>query len=585
MDIYNIVMGKTLEIGGGNNPVFHPNMDIQNLPTVDIVHNLEQFPYPVESNSFDNIYSAYLIEHITWRNVKRFISELYRILKPNGKVVLLTANLLEQCRKTVEEGVNEKTVEMIFGSQEFPLHAGCHKNGFSPEYAEKLFTQTGFNVKVTTPMPSIFYRNQILYPSSKTDMLIEATKTVDKTFQPKVKVFGGKKRETPSEAMNKNPHPFNREYFNSDCQSRGYIYEGYRDFFTHYKTAEIVYDYCKKHNCKKVLEVGAGRGYVSKILKTKGLDVTCLDISEHCLHTRVVEDFILWDITKTPWNFKDKKFDCLFSVAVLEHIHEDKVDNVIREMARISKCGIHGINFTSSDYDVDDTHATVKQIDYWQRKFEENCPSDYTYKLMDKEKMEAPPYPIPSPDGLVKLNLGCFTNMFYYGWRNYDIVNLSEFAKRNGYIFEQLDVRKGLPYDSSSVDLIFSSHLIEHLDENEVIKLLKDCHRVLKPGGVLRIATPDACKLMRDYINGVIREYRHINKGVEKAETDIEALLHLLFAGHKTVFDEEKLFQIIKETNFTDVEKTSPFSSRNKVMMNQTFVSHPTISLVVEAVK
>jgi len=385
-------------------------------------------------------------------------------------------------------------------------------------------------------------------------------------------------------------HPFDRKYFESDCQTRGYVYEGYRDFFTHYKTAEIVYEYAKKHNCKKVLEVGAGRGYVSRILKSKGLDVTCLDISEHCYHTRVVKDFILWDMTKTPWMkteepyryLKDKEYDLVFSVAVLEHIPEDKVDTVIREMARVSKCGIHGISTT---YDMDDTHQTIKPIEWWQSKFEENCPDDYIYNLMDKEMMEAPPYPIPQPDGLVKLNLGSFITMFYYGWINIDIIDLSDFAKRNGYIFKQLDIRKGLPYDDNSVDLIFASHLIEHLTVEEGLKLLKECYRVLKPGGMIRLATPDARKLFFDYLSDRIREYRHISKGVEEAETDLDALLHLLFSGHKTVYDIKKLKRLLEKAGFKEIHHTSPFYSDNKCFRDQTFVSHPTISLVMEATK
>jgi len=385
-------------------------------------------------------------------------------------------------------------------------------------------------------------------------------------------------------------HPFDREYFESDCQTRGYVYEGYRDFACHYKTAEVVYEYAKKHNCKKVLEVGAGRGYVSRILKSKGLDVTCLDISEHCFHTRVVQNFILWDMTKIPWMrpsieipLKDKEFDLIFSVATLEHIPEDKIDTVIKEMARVSKCGIHGISTTSPPHDIDDTHQTIKPIEWWQSKFEENCPDDYVYSLMDKEMMEAPPYPIPPPDGLVKLNIGCFINMFYYGWINIDILDLSDFAKRNCYIFRQLDVREGLPYDDNSVDYIFSSHMIEHLTDEEGMKFLKECYRVLKPGGVLRLATPHARQLMADYMSGYIREYRHISKGVEEAETDLDALLHLLFSGHKTVYDYKKLWMALKKADFQKICRTTPFESISSVLENQTFVSHPTISLVVDA--
>lgn len=179
-DRYDIRLeGKVLEIGGGSRPLFHPNIDMQKLPTVDIVHNLEEFPYPFKDDEFDGILGMYIIEHISWRKVKQFIRELYRILKYGGKIILLTSNLLEQCKKITTYGVNETTVEMIFGSQEFePNYLGAHKCGFSPAYAEQLFKDAGFKVKIIAPMPDVCYMNYVIYPSSQTDMLIEAEKDV-----------------------------------------------------------------------------------------------------------------------------------------------------------------------------------------------------------------------------------------------------------------------------------------------------------------------------------------------------------------------------------------------------------------------
>jgi len=182
MDVYEIQLeGKVLEIGGGQRPLFHPNIDAQNLPAVDVVHDLEKFPYPFSDEEFDGILGMYIIEHISWRKVKQFIRELYRLLKPGGKVILLTANLLEQCRRIMHYGVNESTVEMLFGSQEFePSHLGCHKCGFSPAYAEDLFKEAGFKVRIIAPMPTVYYKGIPLYPACKTDMIIEGMKYENK---------------------------------------------------------------------------------------------------------------------------------------------------------------------------------------------------------------------------------------------------------------------------------------------------------------------------------------------------------------------------------------------------------------------
>jgi len=49
-----------------------------------------------------------------------------------------------------------------------------------------------------------------------------------------------------------------------------------------------------------------------------------------------------------------------------------------------------------------------------------------------------------------------------------------------------------LPYDENTVDNIYASHVIEHVETEHVERFIAETHRVLKPGGVLRIACPDA---------------------------------------------------------------------------------------------
>src|SRR5262245_12768346 len=49
----------------------------------------------------------------------------------------------------------------------------------------------------------------------------------------------------------------------------------------------------------------------------------------------------------------------------------------------------------------------------------------------------------------------------------------------------------GVPFDDGKVDVIFSSHVIEHLFRDEAEALLRDAYRTLKKGGLIRIAVPD----------------------------------------------------------------------------------------------
>jgi len=55
-------------------------------------------------------------------------------------------------------------------------------------------------------------------------------------------------------------------------------------------------------------------------------------------------------------------------------------------------------------------------------------------------------------------------------------------------------------FDDNSVDLIYSCHLLEHFRRDQVEGILKEWYRVLKPGGILRLAVPDFEKLVEVYL-------------------------------------------------------------------------------------
>ena len=63
------------------------------------------------------------------------------------------------------------------------------------------------------------------------------------------------------------------------------------------------------------------------------------------------------------------------------------------------------------------------------------------------------------------------------------------------------DIRK-LPCPDNSVEAIYSSHTLEHLYLREAERVIKECARVLKPGGVLRLALPDVEYFARQLLDG-----------------------------------------------------------------------------------
>lgn len=76
------------------------------------------------------------------------------------------------------------------------------------------------------------------------------------------------------------------------------------------------------------------------------------------------------------------------------------------------------------------------------------------------------------------------------------------------------DLRKGIPADTSSVDAVYHSHVLEHLDrvgDDLVPGFFAEIHRVLKPGGVHRIVVPDFSTLCRDYL-------AHLDQCIEQQE-------------------------------------------------------------------
>lgn len=70
-------------------------------------------------------------------------------------------------------------------------------------------------------------------------------------------------------------------------------------------------------------------------------------------------------------------------------------------------------------------------------------------------------------------------------------------------VIKERNIRYGsatrLPFKDHTMDVVYSSHTIEHLYEEDFIKFMKDSERVLKPGGVFRMAIPDLNIYLKKY--------------------------------------------------------------------------------------
>ncbi len=90
------------------------------------------------------------------------------------------------------------------------------------------------------------------------------------------------------------------------------------------------------------------------------------------------------------------------------------------------------------------------------------------------------------------LNLGCGSS-YHPDWINMDFIHADPDVIAH-------DLRNPLPLEKSSCDVIYTSHVLEHLSRQEAQTFLVECNRVLRPGGVLRIAVPDLETIARLYI-------------------------------------------------------------------------------------
>lgn len=121
----------------------------------------------------------------------------------------------------------------------------------------------------------------------------------------------------------------------------------------------------------------------------------------------------------------------------------------------------------------------------------------------------------------IKLNLGCGPNGTA-GWLNYDwgvlpFISKMPWLRRAAIALHLLpayyetpwpkiqlvDIRKRLPLRDGSVAFIYCSHVLEHFDRWESVRVLKECRRCLRQGGTMRIVVPDIPKMIGLYQRAV----------------------------------------------------------------------------------
>jgi predicted SAM-dependent methyltransferase len=100
--------------------------------------------------------------------------------------------------------------------------------------------------------------------------------------------------------------------------------------------------------------------------------------------------------------------------------------------------------------------------------------------------------PTTAGETLRMLNLGCGSR-FHPEWTNVDVASRSPYVRAH-------DLRKKIPFSEAIFDVVYHSHFLEHIPKEKAIGFLQECHRVLKPGGIIRVAVPDLEGMVRLYL-------------------------------------------------------------------------------------
>jgi SAM-dependent methyltransferase len=190
----------------------------------------------------------------------------------------------------------------------------------------------------------------------------------------------------------------------------------------------------------------------------------------------------------------------------------------------------------------------------------------------------------------MRINVGC-GRMPMNGWRNFD-TSFSVFLakvplvakllcgikliRKEQYQFvrfiqanpiEYADATKKIPLPDESVEVIYNSHMLEHLDRVEVVSFLDEAKRVLQPGGIIRCVIPDVAIYAKQY-----SETGDANWFVDQLitcqpypKTAIERLKNALIPGrsyHLWMYDGKSLCELLEANGFGNAVVLEPGVSR-----------------------
>lgn len=147
-----------------------------------------------------------------------------------------------------------------------------------------------------------------------------------------------------------------------------------------------------------------------------------------------------------------------------------------------------------------------------------------------------------------------------------------------------------LPYADGSIDVVFTSHTLEHVPIDRLEFVLSEIRRVLKPDGLLRVLVPDMALALDAYLNSDIGYFRSVDLTYHDPSIPIGGLIrsfaHSVSSvgnGHVNSFTEQSLTWWLDRAGFEQIERSKFNKSTDEELRTPGFDRSPELSLIIEA--